>query len=198
MAFRNTHMQDMYAGHPERKVKGGLSAGVPGELAGLHLVWSHHGRLPWPALVAPAVALADAGFVVQPYLAYYIDRHVDDILADRGLRETFAPGGTPLVVGDVCYRKTLAKTLQEVAKQGPKAFYSGPIAESFIRDVQAAGAVLTLADLRDYKVEVRAPVVADTMGFTVISMPPPSSGGASLILVSLSLMAPCFPFACIA
>jgi gamma-glutamyltranspeptidase/glutathione hydrolase/leukotriene-C4 hydrolase len=58
--------------------------------------------------------------------------------------------------------------------------------------------VLTLADLRDYKVEVRAPVVADTMGFTVISMPPPSSGGASLILVSLSLMAPCFPFACIA
>ncbi|KAG0598252.1 hypothetical protein M758_12G058000 [Ceratodon purpureus] len=175
--------QDMYAEDPQLKVKGGLSAGVPGELAGLHLVWSHHGRLPWPALVAPAIALADGGFVVQPYLAYYINHLADDILADQGLRETFTPGGKPLVAGDICYRKNLANTLKEVAKQGPKAFYSGPIAENFIRDVQAAGGILTLEDLRDYKVAVREPVVADTMGFTVISMPPPSSGGPSLVLI---------------
>ena len=179
--------QDMYAEDPQSKVQGGLSAGVPGELAGLHLVWSHHGRLPWPALVAPAIALAE-GFIVQPYLAFFINNNIDAILADQGLRETFAPGGTHLVAGDVCYRTNLANTLREVAKQGPKAFYSGPIAENLIRDAQGVGAILTLEDLRDYKVAVREPITADTMGYTIISMPPPSSGGASLVLVNLLLM----------
>lgn len=175
----------MYAADPQSKVKGGLAAGVPGELAGLHLAWLHHGRLPWPALVAPAIILARAGFVVQPYLAFFIDQSIDDILADQGLRETFAPSGKPLVAGDICYRKNLANTLKAVAKQGPEAFYSGPIAENFIRDVQTAGGIMTMEDLRDYKVAVRKPVVVDTLGFTVISMPPPSSGGVSLVLVRI-------------
>lgn len=173
----------MYNKAPVSKYKGGLSVGVPGELKGLHLAWQHHGRLEWTELVEPSIALAHA-FVVQPYLAYHIQEEISDILTDNGLRETFVPGGKPLVVGDICFRKNLAKTLEKIAKHGPEAIYSGPIAERIVEDVKAAGGILTLEDLRDYKVEIRKPVIAETMGYTVIGMPPPSSGGPSLVLVS--------------
>lgn len=174
----------MYARDPQLKVKGGLASGVPGEIAGLHLVWSHYGCLPWATLVAPAIKLAQLGFIVQPYLAFQIETWIDDILLDPGLRETFAPNGTALAPGETCYRQNLAKTLTEVAKHGPEGFYTGSIAENYVKDAQAAGAILTMEDLRDYKVAVRTPVIADTWGYTIISMPPPSSGGASLVLVS--------------
>lgn len=175
----------MYEKDPHSKLHGGLAAGVPGEVAGLYTVWSHHGSLPWKELIEPSIKLANLGFIVQPYLAFHIQGNLVDILADKGLRETFAPGGKPLRVGDICLRKNLGHTLKQIAEHGSKAFYIGKIAEAFVADVKAAGGVMTMEDLRDYKVVVRQPLVAETMGYTLITMPPPSSGGASLVLVSL-------------
>lgn len=175
----------MYEKDPHAKVYGGLAVGVPGEVAGLYTVWSHHGRLPWEKLIEPSIKLANLGFIVQPYLAFHIQDNLGYILADKGLQETFAPGGKPLREGDTCLRKNLGHTLQQIAKHGPNAFYMGDIAKAFVADVKAAGGIMTIEDLRDYKVVVRQPLVAETMGYTLISMPPPSSGGASLVLVSL-------------
>lgn len=175
----------MYEKDPHAKLYGGLAVGVPGEVAGLYTVWSHHGRLPWKKLIEPSIKLANSGFIVQPYLASDIQENLGDILADKGLRETFTPGDKPLQEGDTCIRKNLGRTLQQIAKHGSKAFYMGDIAKVFVADVKAAGGIMTVEDLRDYKVIVRQPLVAKTMGYTLITMPPPSSGGASLVLVSL-------------
>ena len=175
----------MYEKDPSAKKYGGLAVGVPGEVAGLYTVWSHHGRLPWKKLIEPSIKLANSGFIVQPYLAFHIQDNLASILADKGLRETFAPGGNSLREGDTCHRKNLGHTLQQIAKHGPKAFYKGDIAQAFVADVKAAGGIMTMEDLRDYEVIVRQPLVAETMGYTLITMPPPSSGGASLVLVSL-------------
>eukprot|EP00249_Psilotum_nudum_P008283 c21165_g1_i2 orf=285-1919(+) len=175
--------QTLYAGNSQLQIEGPLSIAVPGEIAGLYLVWQHHGRLPWASLFQPAIKLATKGFVVHPYLAYQINETAKEILADKGLRETFAPGGTLLKAGDICYRKALAKTLQILANEGPDAFYNGTIGDQIVEDVQRAGGILSTKDLRDYRVKIREPVVAHILGSTVLGMPPPSSGGACLILI---------------
>jgi gamma-glutamyltranspeptidase/glutathione hydrolase/leukotriene-C4 hydrolase len=174
---------DMYESDPDSKLKGALSVGVPGELAGLYMAWKRHGRLPWETLVLPAVYLAANGFVVQPYLAHHIQLAADDILADKGLADIFAPNGKLLSVGDICLWKNLSQTLKEVAKHGPSALYNGAIGENLITDVRAAGGILTVQDLQHYTVQIRQPIVTETMGFTLLGMPPPSSGGACIALV---------------
>ncbi|KAL2643555.1 hypothetical protein R1flu_011142 [Riccia fluitans] len=175
--------EDMYAKNRTGKTLGGLSAGVPGELAGLYVVWKKYGKLPWKQVVYPTIRLCVKGFAVEPYLAKEIVTNQEKILADQGLRDTFAPNGTLLKAGDICYRKQLGKTLTQISKHGPNVFYHGAVGRKLVRDIQAAGGIMTFSDLQKYKVKVRKPLVADTWGLTVLGMPPPSSGGAGLILI---------------
>ncbi|XXG55081.1 hypothetical protein AAC387_Pa03g2811 [Persea americana] len=175
--------QDMYEKNPQNKFLGALSMGVPGELAGLHAAWLNHGRLPWKALFRPAVRLARDGFVVTPYVGKGLKKCEKMIMTDPGLRQVFAPNGLLLEVGDTCFNQELARTLEMVAEQGPQAFYNGSIGESLVRDVQEAGGILTMEDLRQYKVEVTDAMTVDAMGYTILGMPPPSSGTAGLALV---------------
>ncbi|KAH9295132.1 hypothetical protein KI387_038720, partial [Taxus chinensis] len=175
--------EDMYAKNPSEKYVGPLSMGVPGELAGLHLAWSQHGKLPWKRLVQPAIKLASMGFVVMPYLARDIKLIENAIMADKGLRDILTLNGKLLSSGDVCYNKKLGETLQTISDFGPGAFYNGSIGKSLVADVQAAGGILTFNDLQNYGVEVTDPISADVMGYTILGMPPPSSGAAGLILI---------------
>ncbi|KAL3696797.1 hypothetical protein R1sor_010873 [Riccia sorocarpa] len=175
--------EDMYAKNRTGKTLGGLAAGVPGELAGLYMVWRKYGKLPWKQLVYPTIRLCVNGFAVEPYLANEILTNQAAILADEGLRTNFAPNGNLLKAGDICYRKQLGKTLAQIAKHGPKVFYRGAVGKRLVADIQAAGGIMTFDDLQKYKVKVRKPLVADTWGLTVLGMPPPSSGGAGLILI---------------
>lgn len=85
--------------------------------------------------------------------------------------------------GYTCYNVELATTLQAVAEQGPSVFYNGSIGETLVEDVQKAGGILTMEDLRQYKVDVQNAVKVDVMGYTVFGMPPPSSGTLGLSLV---------------
>ncbi|KAL5697702.1 hypothetical protein ACHQM5_028820 [Ranunculus cassubicifolius] len=176
--------KDMYAKDPDAKYRGALSMGVPGEIAGLHEAWSRHGRLAWRTLFQPAVQLAKDGFRVSDYLAKAIVSSKKYIMSDPGLHQIFAPNGTLLEAGDTCYNIALAHTLEAIAEQGPQAFYNGTIGENFVKDVRNSGGILTMEDLRSYKVEVTDAVVVDAMGYTILGMPPPSSGtlGLSLIL----------------
>lgn len=175
--------QNMYSQNADLQLNGGLSVAVPGELAGLYLVWKQYGTLPWKSLVKPAILLADNGFRVRRYLASAINGSSTQILADEGFREVFAPNGTLLKAGDVCVRKSLAKSLKAVALHGPDAFYKGPIGESFVKDVRDAGGILTMEDLTEYRVKIRDPIVHEVQGLTVYGMPPPSSGGACMAMV---------------
>lgn len=175
--------EDMYAKNPAAKKIGPLSIGVPGELAGLHLAWQQHGKLPWKKLVQPVIKLAAEGFVISPYLASNIKSLKNAIMADKGLRGVFTVNGKLLNVGDTCYNKKLAQTLQAISDFGPSVFYNGTIGKKLVEDVQAVGGILSFEDLQNYRVEVTDPISAEVMGYTILGMPPPSSGAAGLISV---------------
>ncbi|CAD5178326.1 glutathione hydrolase 3-like [Musa acuminata AAA Group] len=176
--------KNMYDNSPSSKTKGALSMGIPGELAGLHKAWLKYGRLPWKALFQPSISLAKDGFLVVPFLADAIKKKEDDILADHGLQELLAPNGKILQTNDTCYNPALAYTLEVISTEGPKAFYNGSIGEKFIEDVKNAGGIATTEDLSRYAVKVSEAMVANAMGYTILGMPPPSSGtlGMSLVL----------------
>lgn len=175
--------QNMYNNDIKAKYGGPLSMGVPGEIAGLHEAWLRHGRLSWKTLFEPAIKLAKEGFVVAPYLGLNIGRHAHMILNDPGLRQVYAPNGKLLRAGEKCYNVKLAHSLEEVAEHGPGAFYNGTIGEKLVEDVRKVGGILTMEDLRNYKVEVSDAMAANVMNYTIYGMPPPSSGTLGLSLV---------------
>ncbi|WVZ15271.1 hypothetical protein V8G54_012837 [Vigna mungo] len=175
--------KNMYEKNLKDKSLGVLSMGVPGELAGLHAAWLKHGRFPWKTLFQPAIELAKKGFEVSPTLGGFIAKDAKKIFDDPGLIKLYAPEGTLLKEGDVCKNEELGRTLEVVAEQGPQAFYNGTIAEKLVKDVKEAGGILTMEDLRNYKVEIADAMTLNLMGYTIYGMPPPSSGTLALSLV---------------
>ncbi|KAL4284344.1 hypothetical protein GQ457_16G003070 [Hibiscus cannabinus] len=175
--------QNMYASDMRAKYNGGLSMGVPGEIAGLHEAWSRYGRVDWKTLFQPAIKLAKDGFVVEPFLGSTIASNAQKIMNDPGLRKLFAPAGKLLRAGEKCYNVELAHSLQEVAEHGPVAFYNGTIGEKLVEDVRQAGGILTMEDLRNYKVEIKDAISANVMNYTIYGMSPPSSGTLGMSLV---------------
>ncbi|XVF34958.1 hypothetical protein REPUB_Repub18cG0102900 [Reevesia pubescens] len=175
--------QNMYENDIGAKYKGALSMGVPGEIAGLHEAWLRYGQLAWRTLFEPAIKLAKEGFVVAPYLGLNIAEKAETIMNDPGLRQVFAPEGKLLQAGEKCYNVELAHSLEEVAEQGPGAFYNGTIGEKLVKDVRQVGGILTMEDLMNYKVEVIDAIAANVMNYTIYGMPPPSSGTLGLSLV---------------
>ncbi|XP_061337429.1 glutathione hydrolase 1-like isoform X1 [Gastrolobium bilobum] len=177
--------ENMYAGNTTLKAKGGLSVAVPGQLAGLHKAWKQHGKLPWQRLVKPAEILARRGFKISPYLRLQMEQSESDILKDTGLRSVFAPNGKILNIGDTCYNKKLAETLRTISKFGPQAFYDGLIGLNLVRDVQKAGGILTMKDLKRYTVKQKEPISTDVLGLKILGMPPPSGGPPMMLLLNI-------------
>jgi gamma-glutamyltranspeptidase/glutathione hydrolase/leukotriene-C4 hydrolase len=173
----------MYGGNETLKARGALSIGVPGEILGLYEAWRQHGKLPWKSLVTPSAKLARA-FRISPYLRMQMEATRAGILGNAGIRAVYARNGDILKLNDVCRNVALAKTLEAVAVGGPDAFYRGPVADQLVKDVREAGGIMTKEDLEKYQVKVRRPLTESVMGLTVLSMPPPSAGGAGLMLVS--------------
>ncbi|KAG7026815.1 Gamma-glutamyltranspeptidase 1, partial [Cucurbita argyrosperma subsp. argyrosperma] len=174
--------ENMYASNAASKAVGALSIAVPGELAGLHEAWKQYGKLPWARLVQPAERLARLGFKISPYLHMQMVKTEAGILGDEGLRNLFTSGGKLLKPGDVIRNKKLAQTLRTISRFGVQAFYNGSIGVNLIRDIRKLGGILSMKDLQSYRVKIRVPISARTMGHEIITMPPPS-GGSGLILM---------------
>jgi gamma-glutamyltranspeptidase / glutathione hydrolase len=160
---------------------GYLSVGVPGTVAGLYLAWKEHGRLPWPRLVAPAIALARDGFVVTEGLARSLSGVLKSMAAYPASIAQFSKAGTPYAAGDVLKQPDLARTLRRIADQGPAGFYEGETAALVEEEMSAHGGLITRADLKAYQPKKRTPVTGTYRGYDIISMPPVSSGGVGLI-----------------
>lgn len=158
------------------------AVGVPGTVAGLALAHARHGRLPWRQLVKPAIRLAERGFPVRLELVQSLREareHLTPWPASR--RVFFKADGSAYQPGESLVQSDLAASLQQIADQGAKAFYEGEIARKLVADQQAQQGLLTLADLKNYRAVVRAPVRGTYRGYEIVSMPPPSSGGVHLI-----------------
>ena len=158
-----------------------LSVGVPGTVAGLHLAWKEHGKLPWRRLIEPAIALARNGFTVTDGLARSLEAVLPALRAYPASLAQFSKNGVPYRAGDVLKQEDLARTLERIAAEGPAGFYQGETARLIAREMRAAGGLVTEADLAGYVAQKRTPVRGTYRGFEVVGMPPPSSGGVALI-----------------
>ena len=180
--------RDMYIGPngkpDDRAVTGDLAVGVPGSVAGLWEAHHKFGSRPWAELLAPAIKLADSGFVADSDFARgtrYDSARLSKFPASAAL---FLPHGHPVNVGDQWRNPQLATVLRRIAAQGPAGFYGGKTAQAIVAEMQRGHGIITLADLAAYRAKWRTPIAFDYRGLHVISMPPPSSGGMTIALMA--------------
>lgn len=168
---------------PKKSLYSGLAVGVPGSVAGLaHAVAQYgSGKFTLAELIAPAERLAREGIPVVDDLAISL-RQFEKLLAPwEATTRVFFRDGKPLAENEILRQSDLAATLRVIAEKGPDGFYRGEVAEKLVAAVRAAGGVMTMADLAAYRVETRNAVRGNYRGFDVLSMPPPSAGGALLV-----------------
>jgi gamma-glutamyltranspeptidase/glutathione hydrolase len=164
-----------------RNIKGGTAIAVPGQVAGMALALREFGSIDWAMALAPAVALAEAGLPVDWHSGLIIANHAPLLAEFPATAATFLPGGLPPVIDDGTGLRRLplprlARTLRHLAEAGPEAFYRGPLADSIIRDVQAAGGCLQAADLADYAAQIREPLAVDYRGARLALAPHLTAG----------------------
>jgi len=169
---------------PRKSRNSALAIGVPGTVAGLTLAEAKYGsgRFTLADLMAPAIALARHGFTVTPETLEQSE--LDPSRLKRwpsSARIFLKPDGNAFAPGDTLVQSDLANALEAIAQNGPHAFYDGPIAQKIAAAVQAAGGLMTVDDLKNYRAVERKPVRGRYRGYDIASMPPPSSGGVELI-----------------
>jgi len=162
---------------PQRSLVGPLAAGVPGSPAGLFELHRRFGRLPWPAVVAPAARLAGEGFVVTPRLSRSVAAACPLLARFPETGAVWCPAGQAPAAGTVLRLPPLAATLRSYAERGPDVLTGGAGAAAIARCAQSHGGILTAADLAAYRPVWREPVAFVAFGWNVASMSLPSSGG---------------------
>jgi gamma-glutamyltranspeptidase/glutathione hydrolase len=181
---KDTFLNALGQADPEKSRELGLAIGVPGSVAGLTMALEKYGsgKFKLAQLMAPAIDLARRGY------------NVGDEFEDTG-RSSIArmarwpstaklflrPDGSLIARGTLLVQSDLAATLDAIAKGGPRAFYEGPVADKISAAVRAAGGLMTSDDLKNYKAVERAVLRGSYRGYSIVSMPPPSSGGVVLL-----------------
>jgi gamma-glutamyltranspeptidase/glutathione hydrolase len=163
-----------------KSVDGYLAAGVPGTVMGLETARQKFGTLPRASLIAPAIKLAEEGFILT--------RGDVDVLAEgaKAFREQanvaaiFLKNGEPFAPGERLIQKDLAATLRAISDGGADAFYHGAIPAAVAAASRAHGGLLTSEDFAAYTVTEPAPITCPYRDYTIVSAPPPSSGGVTL------------------
>nr|WP_279090863.1 gamma-glutamyltransferase [Comamonas thiooxydans] len=159
------------------------AVGVPGTVAGMTHALSRWGSMPLARVMAPAIALADKGYPVSVTLAKTLEQEKKQMGRWPATQAVFWRNGAPLQSGERLVQKDLAQSLRLISQQGAKAFYEGAIAQKIVAEMAPHANALSLQDLRDYKVAEREPIRGSYRGYQIVTMPPPSSGGAHLIQI---------------
>jgi gamma-glutamyltranspeptidase/glutathione hydrolase len=169
-------------GKPNRDVStnGPLSAGIPGEPAGLVWMAEHYGKLPLSVSLAPAIRVATEGFQPDARFLGTIEDRKDVLARYPASAAVYLPDGKVPSAGWTLKQPDLAKTLQRLATHGHDGFYKGETAKLLVDASRSAGGNWTQADLDGYKVKEREPLTVDYKGFRIVTAPPPSSGGVAI------------------
>lgn len=160
---------------------GSLAVAVPGALAGWCRALRDFGTLSTEDVTAPAVRLAERGFVATPYLADCVADLASDLGRDPGLSALFLPGGTPLRAGARVVQPEYAQTLRTIAREGADALYVGELGSALVEAMSRAGGLVTREDLGTYRVIERDPIRGAYRGFEVLGPPPPASSGVHVV-----------------
>jgi gamma-glutamyltranspeptidase/glutathione hydrolase len=176
--------RDMYVdqrGNPtELSLTGALAAGVPGSVAGMLEAHRRYGKLPFRRVIAPAIALARQGFIVDSVRSRSIDLDRARLYLFPASREQFLPGGRAPEVGTRLKQPQLARTLAAIRDRGAAGFYRGRTADLIVAEMRRSGGLISRADLAGYRAIWREPITITYRGYTIYSMPPASSGGVTM------------------
>lgn len=175
---------------PDASTVGYKAVGVPGTIAGLALAQKKYGRLKWADVVEPARKLAADGFVANYHFSTSVKKVADLLSKFEDSKKVFLRGGLkPYEEGEVVKQPELAKTFERLKKNGPREFYEGQTARMIVADMKANGGLITAQDLKEYEPTVRTALQGNYRGYDIITMPPPSSGGA-VLLEMLNMLEP--------
>ncbi len=162
----------------------GLAIGVPGTVAGLTMALQKYGsgKFKLSQLIAPAIELARNGYKVGDEFEETGRSSIARMARWPSTAKLFLkPDGSLIARGTLLVQADLAATLETIAKQGPRAFYEGPVADKISAAVRGAGGLMTSDDLKNYKAVERPVLRGSYRGYSIVSMPPPSSGGVVLL-----------------
>jgi len=178
--------RDMYLDKEGNPIRGlstntALAAGIPGEPAGLAHMAQKYGKLPLKQSLQPAIKLAEQGFPLYTRLRGSIAQRKSSFASSPDAAAVYLVNGDTPPEGAIIKQPELAKSLRTLADQGAKGFYTGPLAKRLVDGVRAMNGIWTMADLAEYKVKERKPVVGEYRGARIVSAPPPSSGGVAII-----------------
>ena len=165
---------------PGRSTDSWLAVGTPGTVLGLETARLRYGSLSRSVLMAPAIRLARLGYVLGQGDVEAMQLEAAALAKDPAAAAIFLPHGRALAKGDRLVQADLAATLSRISRDGPDAFYRGPIGAAIARASLAGGGLITPADLAAYRVRELKPVECEYRGYHVISAPPPSSGGVAV------------------
>ena len=158
-----------------------LAAGIPGEPAGIAYLAKKYGKLPLSVSMAPAIKLARNGFPLYERLRGAVTFKKDAFLKTPDATRVYLENGDVPAIGAVVKQPDLANSLEVLATKGADGFYKGAFAKQLVAGVQQLGGNWTEADLANYKVVERAPVIGYYRGARIVSGSPPASGGIALI-----------------
>jgi gamma-glutamyltranspeptidase/glutathione hydrolase len=164
----------------DKSVNGHLAAGVPGTVLGLETARREYGTLPRPLLMAPSIRLAQDGFILTRGDVDVLEVGTAQFRAQPNVAAVFLDQGASFKPGERLVQKNLAATLRAISDGGPQAFYQGAIADAVAASSHANGGLLTQKDFAAYEVTESAPISCVYRGYTILSAPPPSSGGVAL------------------
>jgi gamma-glutamyltranspeptidase/glutathione hydrolase len=185
-ARRDLFLQAPPGGTAPSSTDGPIASGIPGSVAGLVLAHRRAGRLPWKAVVDPAVRLARDGFVMTEHVSESIAEERKRLAQDAETARIFLPHGAPPVPGTLFRQTDLARTLEAIRDRGEDGFYRGRVARDFAEGQKRIGGLISRGDLARYEAKVRAPLRFGFEGMEIITTPAPSSGP---VLAEMALMA---------
>jgi gamma-glutamyltranspeptidase/glutathione hydrolase len=177
-ATRNMYL-DGEGNVTDKSIVGPLASGVPGSVAGLTTALAKYGTMPLAKVMAPAIRYAEEGFVIDSAFARSLSNDAR-LIARYGGKDVFLPGGAPLAPGTRFRQPTLARTLRRIADQGAAGFYKGETAQAIADEMKQDGGIITTEDLARYQALWRDPIRSTYRGYTLLTMPPSSSGGVTI------------------
>jgi gamma-glutamyltranspeptidase/glutathione hydrolase len=168
---------------------------VPGSLKGYHEAVDAHGTMDWEDVIAPAVAHAEAGFIVRPHVYDFWTKSQDMGRVTTREKLAFTPAGRRIYFcndgelprpGQRLRNPEMAESLRRIAKDGADVFYSGDMAAQMVADIQANGGLLSLEDLAAYRTRRVEPIWTDYRGYRIAANQPP--GGGVMVLEMLNIL----------
>ncbi|WP_276484444.1 gamma-glutamyltransferase [Paraflavitalea pollutisoli] len=159
-------------------LNGHLAAGIPGTVAGL-FASAKYGKLPFKKLIQPAIDLAEKGYVITQDEASALNRSRESFIKYNTVTPAFVKA-TPWKAGDTLVQTDLANTLKRIRDKGQAGFYEGETARLIVAEMERGKGIISYEDLKAYTAKERQPSVFNYKGYTVVTMPLPSSGGILL------------------